>query len=128
MPKRIQMTRQRPWRADNPGAVIVARPSWYGNDYRVVKGPDGWHVLWLNGMTAHVHPSPTEARRHAVQLYEKDLSTLLGGEEPLAEQARWRLAFLGGHDLACWCPLDQPCHADVLLELANPDERPGEVR
>ena len=26
---------------------------------------------------------------------------------------------LGGSDLACWCPLDQPCHADVLLELAN---------
>jgi len=22
-------------------------------------------------------------------------------------------------DLACYCPLDQPCHADVLLELAN---------
>ena len=29
------------------------------------------------------------------------------------------IAFLRGHDLACWCPLDQPCHADVLLELAN---------
>ncbi|MGC7247308.1 DUF4326 domain-containing protein, partial [Mycobacteroides abscessus] len=26
---------------------------------------------------------------------------------------------LRGHDLACWCPLDQPCHADVLLEIAN---------
>ena len=26
---------------------------------------------------------------------------------------------LGGKDLACWCPLDQPCHADVLLEIAN---------
>lgn len=26
---------------------------------------------------------------------------------------------LGGKDLACWCPLDQPCHADVLLEFAN---------
>lgn len=26
---------------------------------------------------------------------------------------------LRGRDLACWCPLDQPCHADVLLELAN---------
>lgn len=25
---------------------------------------------------------------------------------------------LKGHDLACWCPLDQPCHADVLLKLA----------
>lgn len=26
---------------------------------------------------------------------------------------------LAGRDLACWCPLDQPCHADVLLDLAN---------
>ena len=26
---------------------------------------------------------------------------------------------LRGHDLACWCPLGQPCHADVLLEIAN---------
>ena len=30
---------------------------------------------------------------------------------------------LRGKNLACWCPLDQPCHADVLLELANRDER-----
>jgi len=26
---------------------------------------------------------------------------------------------LRGRDLACWCPLNQPCHADVLLRLAN---------
>lgn len=26
---------------------------------------------------------------------------------------------LAGKDLACWCRLDQPCHADVLLEIAN---------
>ncbi len=29
------------------------------------------------------------------------------------------LGELRGKDLACWCPLDQPCHADVLLEIAN---------
>jgi hypothetical protein len=29
------------------------------------------------------------------------------------------LTELRGKNLACWCPLDQPCHADVLLELAN---------
>lgn len=23
-------------------------------------------------------------------------------------------------DLACWCKIGEPCHADVLLELANP--------
>lgn len=26
---------------------------------------------------------------------------------------------LAGQDLACWCKLDQPCHADILLEIAN---------
>ncbi len=29
------------------------------------------------------------------------------------------LAALRGKNLACWCPLDMPCHADVLLEIAN---------
>ena len=28
---------------------------------------------------------------------------------------------LAGLDLACWCPLDQPCHADILLDIANTD-------
>ena len=26
---------------------------------------------------------------------------------------------LNGKNLACWCALDQPCHANVLLEIAN---------
>lgn len=30
-------------------------------------------------------------------------------------------AELAGRDLACWCK-DGPCHADVLLQIANPDE------
>ena len=28
---------------------------------------------------------------------------------------------LKGRDLACWCSLDVPCHADVLLDIANRD-------
>jgi len=28
-------------------------------------------------------------------------------------------AELRGKNLACWCPEGQPCHADVLLEIAN---------
>ena len=27
------------------------------------------------------------------------------------------IEMLRGKDLACWCPLDEPCHADVLIEL-----------
>ncbi len=37
------------------------------------------------------------------------------------------LAALRGKNLACWCPLDKPCHADVLLDLANRAQAaPGE--
>lgn len=25
--------------------------------------------------------------------------------------------FLHGKNLACWCPLDKPCHADALLHI-----------
>jgi len=35
---------------------------------------------------------------------------------PIEDVIRERLV---GHDLVCWCPLDSPCHADVLLALAN---------
>lgn len=30
---------------------------------------------------------------------------------------------LRGKDLVCWCPLEEPCHADVLLEWANRGEQ-----
>ena len=32
-PRRIQMSRARPWRAENPDAVIVARPTKWGNPF-----------------------------------------------------------------------------------------------
>lgn len=33
---------------------------------------------------------------------------------------------LSGTDLACWCKLGQPCHVDVLLEIANRGRRPAD--
>jgi hypothetical protein len=30
---------------------------------------------------------------------------------------------LRGRDLACWCPTWQACHGDVLLAVANSDDR-----
>ena len=101
MPKRIQMSRQKPWRADNPEAVIVARPSKWGNPIKVgetlkVKvGDDTLGQLVATAMFA------VYLFRRYVEHYKVDVSELRG------------------KDLACWCPLDQPCHADVLLELAN---------
>lgn len=29
------------------------------------------------------------------------------------------VADLAGRDIACWCPEDEPCHVDVLVDVAN---------
>ncbi|WP_149563191.1 DUF4326 domain-containing protein [Streptomyces cacaoi] len=42
--------------------------------------------------------------------------THLRSHPELAAAARRELA---GRYLMCWCPLDQPCPADVLLAVAN---------
>ncbi|QFT00505.1 hypothetical protein FIV06_23960 [Labrenzia sp. THAF191b] len=93
MPKRIQMTRTKPWRCDAPDAVIVDRTSKWGNPFKV--GAD------LPGMPGQ----PMDAE-DACQCFE--IFTI--PELPVHE--------LAGKDLACWCALDAPCHADVLLKYA----------
>ena len=53
--------------------------------------------------------------------YIEDSATAVALFKQLMASGFWtkRLPELRGKNLACWCPLDQPCHADVLLELAN---------
>ena len=50
--------------------------------------------------------------------YERDIAGLSNADRAFFMD---EVAKLRGKNLACWCPLDQPCHADVLIELANPD-------
>ena len=106
MPQRIQLRRARGWRKP-AGAVVVSRPSRWGNPYPIgatVEAPDGSTVT-------------VRDRAHSVALFR---ATPRSPQD--IEQLREEL---GGRDLACWCPLDEPCHADVLLELANgPTRRP----
>jgi hypothetical protein len=71
------------------GAVYVGRPTIWGNPFK----------------------APPMSRGAAVTQFRK----LVG--KPL--DVRTIQGELRGKDLACWCPLDQPCHADVLLEIAN---------
>lgn len=105
MPERIQQRRTRGWRMPE-NARGVARPSKWGNPYKV-----GEAVLvegnWRGGWSV-VEYDVTPAL--AVELYRQRFTH--DAEEIRAE--------LAGLDLACFCPLDQPCHADVLLALANP--------
>lgn len=59
---------------------------------------------------ANPYPARTHGQRNAIRLYRAYLAA-----HP--ELARAALRELAGRDLACWCPPDQPCHADVLLEI-----------
>ncbi|WP_040175876.1 DUF4326 domain-containing protein [Phaeobacter piscinae] len=106
MPKRVQMRRDRPWRQDNPEAVIVARPSKWGNPWRVgeIDIPDAKEAV----------------RRFAAAVLGNELGPPTAHpESTVGKIITDAPKELRGRDLACWCPLDQPCHADVLLKLAN---------
>ena len=107
-PQRVQMSRQHPWRAEHPDAVIVARPSKWGNPERMLDRSKAeredaywWFARFIKERRAG-EPATVFIASHIG--YPSDA-------EIVAE--------LAGRDLACWCPLDQPCHADVLLEIAN---------
>jgi hypothetical protein len=98
--RRIKMQRTKGWRMP-ADAVYVGRPTVWGNPWRV-------------GGKAHGALGP----REAVAEYERALT---GGQlhDRDGTQLMDRLAELRGRDLACWCDLDQPCHADILLRYAN---------
>jgi hypothetical protein len=122
-PKRIQMTRQRPWRAENPDAVIVARPSKWGNPFRVVQAPClCWEVVDPQGKPFATHiDCKSDAHAQAVELFDLHVGPM-GNYEYDAETLAELRSKLGGRDLACWCPASDRCHADVLLELANRED------
>ena len=112
-PKRIQRKRTKGWRMPE-GAVYVGRPTRWGNpfrwrDYSPRVGVDDYDTATV---------SAAERRRWAVVDFKSALLYGIGGLPgyPAASAIR---ADLCGKDLACWCPPDQPCHADVLLEIAN---------
>ncbi len=112
MPERIQRKRTKGWRMPE-GAIYVGRPTKWGNPFVVhihrLRCSPGWVLC------------PTwnvDSAEQATTRYKHSLIYPVTHQPamPDIDDIRYELR---GHDLACWCPLNQPCHADVLLELAN---------
>lgn len=107
-PERIQLSRKKGWRKPE-NTVVVARPTKWGNPYK-------WSELLDDGH------SPDMARQVSVEQFEDSLAM---GDHPDYPDGAMIRAELAGKNLACWCPLVDadgipvPCHADVLLEIAN---------
>jgi hypothetical protein len=145
-PQRIQRRRTRGWRMPE-GAVYVGRPTRFGNPwvfrtYRAlarVPALDGspWEYesrISADGMRhdyhhpdghVTVHHIRYMTRAECVEMFRRALTApdrhihiRQGHGKPWlsVEDVRRELA---GKDLACWCPLWEPCHADVLLAIAN---------
>ena len=101
-PRRVRLSRRKGWRKPD-NTVVVARPTQWGNPYRA---------------------NAYRTRGSVVAEFRDALETALDapGSRPVRPEVRniaARIEQLRGRNLACWCPLDEPCHADVLLELAN---------
>ena len=110
IPLRIQRRRTAGWRMP-PNTIYVGRPTRWGNPFVVAQ--DHAALEQYGDYTANVDlwgGWPVRDTQTAVRAFEEMKATHL----PLAA-----LRELRGKNLACWCPLDQPCHADVLLRLAN---------
>jgi Domain of unknown function (DUF4326) len=94
-PKRIQRSRAKGWKCRRTPSTSADRLFW-GNPY--VVGSE-----LMNGETL--------TAEKAVELYEQHLADNFS-ERDIRHCLRDK-------DLACWCALDEPCHADVLLRIAN---------
>ena len=118
-PKRVQRSRQT--KGSMIGAVYVGRGrgEWgrFGNPFEAVKLDNGRYYVWDNGEKEAIdggetYPDKGSAIASCLVAFNESLRERLKGEPDF-------LLPLKGKNLACWCPLNQPCHADILLELAN---------
>lgn len=109
-PQRIQLRRAKGWKMP-PNTIKVDRSTRWGNPFLVgTQGPAIKCVYLYALMVGGFHCLSTgaecgkrqDAASAALKAAEAD------GYAPLR-----------GKNLACWCKVGQPCHGDLLLEIAN---------
>ena len=105
-PERIQLKRTKGWKMP-PNTVKVDRTTRFGNPFRI--------GVWQSFVN-DADPS------NVVVACPGDAYEVVDAFRWLAEQpSRTEMiqTHLRGKNLACWCKPGEPCHADVLLEIAN---------
>jgi N6-adenosine-specific RNA methylase IME4 len=104
-PKRFQRRRIKGWRKPD-GGIIVDRSTRWGNPFEALDKSLEEATRVVAGFEA-MALDPDRADHYPTITY------------PAITEMRRELR---GRDLGCWCPLDRPCHADVLLKIANQED------
>lgn len=100
-PRRITLSRAKGWTMP-PNTVKVDRSTKWGNP---------WKIGEL-GILLRIAPDAAGAVGLFTQmLYDPQMRDAANYQTDLSP--------LRGKNLACWCKLSEPCHADVLLAMAN---------
>jgi hypothetical protein len=115
-PLRITLSRAKGWRMP-PNTVSVARPGRWGNPFWVSRWRDASTcvALFRNAMHGIWNPATSEHLPEAWCGYDEHQKWM----EKMGDHPMNLVSELRGKNLACWCKQGEPCHADVLLELAN---------
>lgn len=108
MPDRIQLSRAKGWRMP-ADTIKVDRTTAWGNPFIVGQHGTRAECVRLFEMLANGYVCLSKG----VDLARTQSDFLKAWAERRHE--------LRGKHLACWCPQGAPCHADVLLRLANPE-------
>ena len=110
-PARITLSRRKGWRMP-PNTVKVCRPGKWGNPFHVADVLDHY-----DGDEDKAAADCTRSYRRWV---EEGTNYCSDDAPPSIEEIQSELR---GKNLACWCKAGSPCHADVLLSLANDEMR-----
>ena len=117
-PKRVQRQRKAGWKMP-ANTVYVGRPTTWGNPFipgQARKRINAKSEIDAAGFRREEFVTAPMTAEECVAAFRKLVEFSLKHQPHFLEPLR-------GKNLACWCPLDQPCHADVLLELANIEPR-----
>ena len=122
-PQRIRLSR-RPGSRLPAGARSVARPTPWGNPYRITRTTNGQQRRWVithadSTRTIGAYGTIDHARAKAVELYRDWIS----GQPDLTRRVRLELA---GQDLACCAPPDR--RATPTCSASSPTPAPSDER